>query len=162
MPEIDIFGFLDGASAWWWVALALVLGAVEVMTFTYFLLWLTLGAATVALMLFVAPATAGTTQAVVFALSALAYAVAGWALVRSGRMATSSDEPGLNRRAVQMIGRTAIVTGSFRAGVGSVEVDGVHWRARLERGPDGVTPEPGSALSVRGVEGAILLVAPEG
>ena len=40
--QVDLFAFLDGASPWWWVAFAAALGAVEMLTFTYFVLWLAL------------------------------------------------------------------------------------------------------------------------
>ena len=47
MVELDLFACLDGASPWWWIALALGLGAIEIVTFTYFMLWLGLAAFTV-------------------------------------------------------------------------------------------------------------------
>ncbi|MCL5777814.1 NfeD family protein [Limibaculum sp. FT325] len=159
MPQVDLFAFLDGASAWWWVALALALGAVEVVTFTYFLLWLSLGALTVAGLLFVVPDATGTTQVLVFAVATLVIAMAGWGWLRLRQRADSAPGTGLNRRAAQLVGRTAVVSGPFRAGVGMVEIDGVSWRARLA--PDAghaSEPAPGSLMRVLAAEGATLLV----
>jgi membrane protein implicated in regulation of membrane protease activity len=57
-----------------------------------------------------------------------------------------------------MIGRQAVVTGDFAAGVGWVEVDGVRWRARLA---DGAMPPPaGTTISVSDADGMTLVVAP--
>lgn len=159
MPVIDLFAFLDGASAWWWVALALGLGAVEVVTFTYFLLWLALGAATVAALLFVSPAASGTSQVVVFALATLVYAIAGWAWLKARRSGDTVTEGGLNRRAAGLVGRTAVVSVPFRAGVGKVEIDGVAWRARLASGTEDPPPDAGAVLRVAATEGTTLVVA---
>jgi membrane protein implicated in regulation of membrane protease activity len=158
MPETDLFAFLDAASPWWWVALALALGAIEVVTFTYFMIWFALGALTVAGLLFALPATSGTTQVVTFALSTLVYAMAGWAWLRARRRGDSAPEGGLNRRAAQLVGRNAIVSAPFRAGIGTVDIDGVSWRARLSGAAGAVTPPAGSLLRVHGAEGATLLV----
>lgn len=159
MPAIDLFGFLDGTSAWWWVAFALALGAVEVVTFTYFLLWLSFAALTVGGLLFLAPETTGTTQVLTFALSALVYTVAGWAWLRARRSGGATDGGNLNRRAAQLVGRVGVVAGPFRAGVGTIEIDGVGWRARLSGNLDrDAQPGPGSLMRVLGAEGTTLLV----
>ncbi|MDT8344108.1 MAG: NfeD family protein [Thermohalobaculum sp.] len=157
-PATDLFAFLDAASPWWWVALALGLGAIEVVTFTYFLIWFAFGALTVAGLLFALPATSGTTQVVTFALSTLVYAMAGWAWLRARRRGDNAPEGGLNRRAVQLVGRSAIVSAPFRAGIGTVDIDGVSWRARLSGAAGAVTPPAGSLLRVLGAEGATLVV----
>jgi len=161
MSGVDLFAFLDGASAWWWVALALALGAVEVMTFTYFLIWLAIAALTVAGLLFAAPETSGTVQITVFALSALVYTVAGWAWLRARRSSDSVPGAGLNRRAAQLVGRVGVAAGPFRAGIGTVEIDGVGWRARLSDDASRTPPPgPGSLMRVIAAEGVTLFVTP--
>lgn len=154
----DIFGFLDGISPWWWVALALALGAIEVMTFTYFLLWPALAAATVAIALFVSPAMSGTTQALTFAILTLVYAVVGWVALRRIRASGGEATSGLNQRSARLIGRRAEVEGRFSGGLGWVHVDGERWRARLSDAA-GALPEPGSELEVTGAEGMTLIVS---
>ncbi|MFQ5566184.1 MAG: NfeD family protein [Paracoccaceae bacterium] len=161
MLNFDLFAFLDGASPWWWIALALGLGAIEIVTFTYFMLWLGLAALTVGIGLAMFPAMPGTSQLLTFALLSILYCVIGWAYVRQ-RKPTDGD-PALNRRSAAMIGRQAVVTGAFSAGVGWVEVDGVRWRARLAD-PDGggEPPAAGTTMSVASADGMTLIVAPAG
>jgi membrane protein implicated in regulation of membrane protease activity len=62
-----------------------------------------------------------------------------------------------------MVGRQAVVTGAFSAGVGWVEVDGVRWRARLADGADDAEPpEAGATMSITDADGMTLIVAPAG
>lgn len=148
----DLFGFLDGASPWWWILLALILGVFEVLTFTYFMLWLAMAAATVGVALWAVPGMSGSSQVLIFALAALIYTVVGYYYVK----ARKDREPrtGLNERSAAMIGRSAVITSRFSAGIGWVEVDGVRWRARLAHG----TPVPGEGdvMNVTGAEGMTL------
>ncbi len=160
--DFDLFAYLDGASPWWWIALALGLGAIEMVTFTYFMLWLGLAAFTVGIGLAMFPAMPGTSQLLTFALLSVLYTVIGWVFVR--RRQPKDGDPGLNRRSAAMVGRQAVVTGAFSAGVGWVEVDGVRWRARLAE-PDGggaEPPEAGATMSIADADGMTLIVAPAG
>lgn len=152
----DIFAFLDGASPWWWIAFALALGAIEIVTFTYFMLWLGLAALSVGLALMAMPDLSGSAQLLGFGLCALIYTGVGWGWVR--RYQGADDAPGLNRRAAALIGRQAVVAEPFQAGLGRVDVDGVRWRARLAEGAE--SPAEGSVLTIRGAEGTTLLVTP--
>ena len=164
MVQFDLFAFLDGASPWWWIALALGLGAIEMVTFTYFMLWLGLAAFTVGIGLAMFPAIPGTSQLLAFALLSILYTVIGWVYVM--RRQPKEAHPGLNRRAAAVVGRQAVVTQAFSAGVGWVEVDGVRWRARLAGpdpdGGDAAPPEAGATLSITDADGMTLIVAPAG
>ena|GEM_PF-377148 len=164
--QFDLFAFLDGASPWWWITLALGLGAIEIVTFTYFMLWLGLAAFTVGIGLAMFPAMPGTSQLLTFALLTILYTAIGWVYVR--RLQPKDAHPGLNRRSAAVIGRQAVVTQTFSAGVGWVEVDGMRWRARLA-GPDeggagdgAKPPETGATMSITDADGMTLIVAPAG
>jgi len=154
--DIDLFAFLDGASPWWWIALALGLGVIEMLTFTYFMLWLALAAFTVGIGLAMFPSMPGISQLLTFALLAILYTAIGWAYVR--RRKEKDDHPALNRRSNAMVGRQAVVTEPFAAGVGWVELDGVRWRAKLANGAP--APEAGATMSVSSADGMTLIVAP--
>ena len=156
MLDFDLFAFLDGASPWWWIALALGLGAIEIVTFTYFMLWLGLAAFTVGLALAIFPAMPGTVQLLSFALLSILYTAIGWGYVR--RRQADDAHPGLNRRAAAVVGRQGIVTGAFSAGMGTVEVDGIRWRARLA--DDAATPETGATVRISAAEGMTVVVEP--
>ncbi len=162
MLSFDLFAFLDGASPWWWIALAFGLGAVEIVTFTYFMLWLGLAAFTVGVGLAMFPAMPGTSQLLSFALLSILYTVIGWVYVM--RRKTKDALPGLNRRAAAVVGRQAVVTQAFSAGVGWVEIDGVRWRARLANSDGGGAepPQAGATMSISSADGMTLIVAPAG
>ncbi|MEM7506163.1 MAG: NfeD family protein [Pseudomonadota bacterium] len=146
-----MFSFLDGISPWWWVAFALALGALELVTFSYFLLWLALAAVSVAGVLVVAD-LGGTSQVALFAICALVYTLVGYAIVKK-RGPSEQDGP-LNNRAAALIGRKAVVAGPFQADMGPVEVDGIRWRGRLA--PGTTTPAEGEELEITATEGMLL------
>ncbi|MEL6476208.1 MAG: NfeD family protein [Pseudomonadota bacterium] len=146
-----LFGFLDGASPWWWVALALTLGAFELMTFSYFLLWLALAALATGGALWLGPEMSGMLQVALFAFLSMALTAIGYVFVK--RRAPEEVETGLNNRTAALIGRKAVVAGPFEADTGPVEVDGIRWRGRLASGP---TPEIGDVLEITGADGMLL------
>ena len=158
MLEHDIFAFLDGASPWWWIALALALGAVEIVTLTYFMLWLGLASLTVGLALVFVPDLPGRTQVLSFGLLAIFYTGIGWMYLK--RMQPRDEHTGLNRRSAAVVGRQGIVTGAFKADVGWIEVDGVRWRARLAEGAQ--APESGAPVKIVSAEGMTVIVAEPG
>ena len=146
-----IFTLLDGISPWWWVALALALGALELTTFSYYLLWLALAALSVGGALWVSPGLSGMGQLGLFAVLAVVWTVVGYLVVQ--RRAPEEVETGLNNRAAALIGRKAVVSAAFEADIGSVEIDGIRWRGRYD-GAD--RPEPGDVLEITGAEGMTL------
>lgn len=154
---MDLFAWLDGASPWWWVVLALVLGAAELLTFTYFLLWIACAALTVGVLLSLLD-IGGVWQLTIFAVLGILYTLAGWVLFP--RLRGQSEGAGLNERSARLIGRQAVVRSAFTAGVGAVEVDGVRWRARLAPGVE--DPGVGAVIAITGAEGMTLVVARPG
>lgn len=152
---MDVLAWLDGASPWWWVALALALGATELLTFTYFLLWLAFAALAVGLALFLFDLS-GVWQLALFAIVGIAFTLGGYVVFP--RMRGEGEAAGLNERSSRLIGRQAVVRGAFTAGIGLVEIDGVRWRARIAGGAE--TPVEGAIVSVNGAEGMMLIVAP--
>ena len=156
---MDMFGFLAGASPWWWVALALALGVIEVLCFSFFLIWPGLAALAVGLVLWIFPELSGTAQLLGFAVLSAVFTLAGRWLVLNRPGATAAPE--LNNRAAQMIGRSAVIVDGFlEGGMGNVEIDGIRWRARMPQGSG--QPAPGNVLNVAGAEGMVLILSPKG
>lgn len=154
MTEFDFFSVLDGASAWWWIALAIALGAVEILTFTYFLIWIALAAMTVGLAMVAFP-LGGQEQVVAFAVLSILYTFSGRFVLSKGRQ-TPSDTPGLNRRSEQLIGRKGKALSDFENDEGLVVIDDVRWRARLAIGQI----QKGDSLVVIDAEGMQLICEP--
>src|SRR6188508_2419781 len=97
------FDGLLGISPWWWVALAILLAAVEMVTVTTVVVWAALAALVTALALWAAPGMGGAVQVALFAALSIAFTLAERGLV--GRFGRQEDVGHLNRRAAQIIGR---------------------------------------------------------
>jgi len=154
MTEFDFFSALDGASPWWWIALATAIGAVEMLTFTYFLIWIALAALSVGLAMAAIP-LGGQEQVITFAVLSILYTVLGRFMVRKMRQ-TPSEKPGLNRRSEQLIGRKGKALSDFENDEGLVIIDDVRWRARLAIG----SIQKGESLVVIDAEGMQLICEP--
>jgi len=149
------FDGLQGISPWWWVALAILLAAVEMVTVTTVVVWSALAALVTALALWAAPGMGGAEQVALFAGCSIAFTFAGRALV--GRYGKQEEVGHLNRRAAQIVGREAVVD-RFDHGEGQVIVDGMPWPARLEEGA--ATPAVGERVRIVSVDGIVVRVRP--
>jgi len=152
---MDMLVFLEGLSPWWWVAFAVALGAVEMLTFTYFLIWLSMAAIGTAVALGVSPSLSGGAQTGIFAALSVIFSIAGrwWQL---NRKAAPGIVPGLNRRSERVIGRSGKAIDNFENSEGTIIVDGVRWQARLISG----SVAAGQAVTVIDADGMTLLCEP--
>ncbi|MEM8753316.1 MAG: NfeD family protein [Pseudomonadota bacterium] len=155
MQEFDLLAWLDGASAWWWIAFAVGLGAVEMATGTYFLLWIASAAAGTGVALLFVSDMSGAAQLVVFAVLSIVFVAAGM-VWRAKRPAPMNEGPPLNARARLAIGRSGTAVAAFVGGEGAVMVDGVRWRARLADAAE-PAPEAEQPLKVVDVDGSTLI-----
>ncbi|MEM6488769.1 MAG: NfeD family protein [Pseudomonadota bacterium] len=162
MPfNLIVFAFLNGISPWWWIALALVIGVIELTIMSTYLIGPALAAATVGVALMIEPSLSGTAQVGILAVSVLFYGGVAYLLAR--RYRAQQDGSGtLNRRGAELVGREAVVETAFTGGIGRVTIDGVGWRARLDKpgAPPATAPKPGDPIQVTGLDGATLVVAP--
>lgn len=152
MPFLD---FLEGLSPWWWVALGFALGAVEMATGTYVLIWFALAAFEMALLHWLMPGLSGEAVVVLYAVLAMGTTFAGRAAMQRLAPAQPPREV-LNRRGAELVGRSARVL-EFEAGSGVVEVSGMRWRARW---PEGMKARAGERVRIVGAEGMELIVQP--
>jgi membrane protein implicated in regulation of membrane protease activity len=142
--------FLQNLSFWDWLGLGTVLLILEVFGAGGYLLWMGVAAAAVGVLTFVLPAMAWTVQFLLFAVLSVMTAVYWWRRQRT--VNRPSDQPGLNMRGQELIGRTFIVHDAIVEGRGKIKVgDGV-W---IVTGPDTLV---GSQVRVIGQDGAILRV----
>ena len=74
---MQILEFLNGISPWYWVAFALALGALEMATFSFFLIWPALASLIVAILLAASPELSPAVQVSVFAIGAIFLTFAG-------------------------------------------------------------------------------------
>ena len=148
-----MFSFLDGISPIWWFAFALVLGAVEMVVPSTFLLWPALAALAMTAAVAIWPDLSGELQVVSFAILSLASILIGrWTMSRWNLGKTSDIN--LNDPAARVVGRMAEVV-SFEGPEGSVVINGTIWQARWSSGQQA---SPGEKVRIGGAEGSTLLV----
>ena len=133
----------------WWILAGLLL-ILELTAPAFFFLWLGIAAAAVGLILLVFPAIDFETQLILFAICSIV-SVLAWRKYRETRP-IKTDQPNLNRRGHQYIGREFSLNDPMINGVGKVTVDDSTWRVK---GPD---LPAGTHIKVTGVDGVIFTV----
>ncbi|MBE1208019.1 NfeD family protein [Aminobacter carboxidus] len=119
---------------WNWMLLGFILLCLEIFAPGVFLLWIGIAALIVgaaSLLLWDAAFWTWQVQVLVFLVLALAAAYVGKKIVRDRE--TASDQPLLNRRGAQMIGRTATLSEPIKEGRGRIKLGDTTWRVS---GPD--------------------------
>lgn len=145
-----MMAWLDQIVFWhWWIFAGLLL-ILELTAPTFFFLWLGIAAAAVGLILMVFPSIDLETQLILFAIASVV-AVLAWRKYREARP-ISTDQPNLNRRGQQYIGRVFSLSVPIINGVGKVTVDDSTWKIK---GPD---LPAGTHIKVTGVDGVVFKV----
>ena len=134
----------------WWL-LALVLIGAELVVPGFFMLWIGIAAAVMGVILALLPEISFVAQAALFALLALVSCFVYWRFVRRA-LNEPSDQPRLNRRAEQHIGRRYVLETAIVNGQGKARVGDSLW---LVEGPESPV---GATIEVVGVDGATLRV----
>jgi membrane protein implicated in regulation of membrane protease activity len=145
--------WLEQIVFWHWWIFAGVLLILELTITMFFFLWLGIAAAAVGLILLVFPGLSVETQLVLFAVTSIV-AVIVWKKYREARP-VKTDQPNLNRRGHQYIGRVFTLEEPIINGEGKVTVDDSTWRVK---GPDLPT---GATIKVSGIDGVIFSVKQE-
>jgi membrane protein implicated in regulation of membrane protease activity len=138
-------------SNWFWWAVAVLLFALEALLPGTFMLWLGFAAIGTAIVHFLVPGLNPTVQWFVFALLSLIAVGIGW-YIRKRHPPAVSDQPMLNRRADQLVGRVFALESAIVDGRGRVKIDDAFWAVQ---GPDLAV---GTRVRVVAVEGISLRV----
>lgn len=141
--------------AGWWLAIGIGLVIVEMLTGTFFFLFLGIGALLVAALVWTL-GIGGLAQGVVFGISAMVAAGAWWKLRPNpdDRIEQLAGGAGLNNPNARFVGRETDLAEAIRGGEGRVRLDDSLW---FVTGPD---LPAGSRVRVVGVQGAKLRVEP--
>ena len=146
MPS-DLFGQFG---AWLWFAVAVALFILETIVPGVHFLWFGVAAGIIGALALAVP-MAWTWQIILFSLISF---VTVFMVRRSGWGDNAkTDEPVLNVRGAQYIGRTVVVEEAIRNGRGRVRVGDSVWAAEGEDAP------VGARVEVTGVNGIVLVVA---
>ena len=136
----------------WWL-LALILIGAELLLPGFFLLWIGIAAAAMGVVLMLLPPQSLLAEAMLFAALSLVSCFLYWKFVRRA-LTEPSEQPLLNRRAAQFIGRRYVLDTAIVNGQGKARVGDSQW---LVEGPE---LPAGATVEVIGVDGATLKVQP--
>jgi membrane protein implicated in regulation of membrane protease activity len=144
--------WLENLVFWhWWIIAGLLL-ILELMAPSFFFLWLGIAAAATGFLLLVFSSMPVELQLVLVSVLSI-ISVLAWRKYREARPATS-DQPNLNRRGRQYIGRVFTLDQPIENGVGKVTVDDSTWRVK---GPD---LPAGTHVRVEDIDGVVFVIAP--
>lgn len=136
---------------WSWLILGAILLVVEVLAPGIFMLWFGL-AAMITGLITLSFSIGPQMQLITFAATSLIIVLAGRKLFTGGESET--DQPNLNKRGDQLIGKTYQVTTAIKHGSGKIKIGDTVW---LVSGPDA---EAGSSVRVTAIDGNRLTVEP--
>jgi len=139
---------------WDWLALAVFLLIVELLAPGMFFLWMAQASLVTGLLLFFFPVMGWEIQVLIFSV----FTVVGIVYARRffKRHPTVSDQPLLNRRTAQYIGRIFTLDQPIVNGQGKIKVDDSTWKIRGEDCP------AGTRVKVVGADSVVLIVEKTG
>jgi membrane protein implicated in regulation of membrane protease activity len=138
---------------WWhWLVLAMLLLIVEILAPASFFIWIAFAAGAVSLVTLFADSLSWQMQFILFGVLSIVSVLAGRSWFKHRPI--KSDEPQLNQRGEQYVGRTLTLHEAISDGFGSVNVDDTRWRVQ---GPD--LPS-GASVKVISVDGTVFTVEP--
>jgi inner membrane protein len=143
---------MEDASFWHWWALGGLLVIIEALAPGYMFLWFGAAAGLVGLVLMIWPALGFSIQLLIYACLLILCAF-GWRWYRRVRPVVT-DQPDLNRRGAQYVGRRFGLVAPIVNGRGRIEVGDSSWAVA---GPE---LPAGRIVEVTGVDGAVLQVRP--
>lgn len=150
--DAGLFIWIETLSPWWWVALGIGLGALEMVIASFVLIWPAMAAILMAIILWVAPELRGELQVTLFAILSIALMVSGRGYLR--KFGDGEPETNLNNRTEQMIGKQATVV-DFALGSGHIELNGLRWNAEWA---DGQSAEVGQVVKIIAADGMSVQV----
>ena len=142
--------YLQHLSYWDWLGLGTLLLILEVFGAGGYLLWVGIAAASVGVLTFIFPGLDWTWQFLLFGLFSVLSAVLWWRRQRDSLK--TSDQPGLNQRGSELLGRQFSLHEPIIAGRGKIKAGDTLW---LVIGPD---LPVGSPVRVIGQDGVLLKV----
>jgi membrane protein implicated in regulation of membrane protease activity len=144
---------LNNLQAWHWALLGISLLILEIIAPGIFFMWMGLAAGLVALLGWLVTDLSWQVQVLAFAGLSIITVIIGrkWLNPRSA----DSEEPTLNRRGEQYIGRVFTLDQPIINNEGKIRVDDTTWKIR------GADCNAGSRVRITGVDGVVLLVSCE-
>ncbi len=143
--------WLDKIVFWHWWILAIVLMCIELFAPAAFFIWCGIAAAIVGLIVLILPAMSWEIPFLLFAILSVVSVLVGRKYLQQ-RGAMESDQPMLNRRGEQYVGRVFTLNEPVVDGTGRVQVDDSSWRI------EGQDMAAGVRVKVVAINGSALKV----
>ncbi len=134
-----------------WAVFALVLFALEVMAPGAFMLWLAFAASAVLVIVWAVPGLSFLLQAVLFVVLGVASILIYRKWFR-GNDDAPTDQPTLNRRTDQLLGRVVVLQSAIERGSGRVQIADAYWTV------SGADLPVGTSVRIVGADGMTLMV----
>jgi len=144
--------FLNDMVFWHWWVIAIVLIVVEISTGSMFAMFIAIAAAIVGVIAMVIPEMAWSSEFVIFSVLSLA-SVVGWHYYRKAHPPGDTDQPSLNKRGSQYVGRVFTLEEAIVNGVGKIKVDDSTWKVVSEK-----DLKKGDKVKVTALDGVVLEV----
>ena len=141
---------LENLTNWHWFILAVILFVLEVFAPGAFFMWIAIAAAIMGLILSLFTGITWEYQLLIFSILSVASLFA-WRKI-AGQHTTQTDQPQLNRRGMQYIGRMFTLDEPIVNQQGRIRVDDTTWKIQ------GEDCDTGSTVKVIKVDGTVLLV----
>jgi inner membrane protein len=141
---------LQDATYWHWWVLGVVLIILEIISPAVFFLWMGISAGMVGVLVLLFPSMGWELQMLLFAVFSVASIVFWRNYLKTHP--TESDQPKLNRRGEQYVGRLFTLKEPVVNGFGKIRVDDSTWKIA------GADCPAGTKVRVTGVDGVILEV----
>jgi membrane protein implicated in regulation of membrane protease activity len=141
---------IEQVGYWHWWILAVALMILEMFAPGAFFLWLGIAAAVVGGIVYLAPDLGWENQLLVFSVLSVVSIIVWRKFFKT--TPEDTDQPSLNRRGHQYIGRVFTLDEAIHNGTGKIRVDDSTWKVRGEDCPEGTQVE------VTGLDGTVLLV----
>ncbi len=151
---LDQLTNLEQLTYWHWFVFAALLLSFEMLVPGVLFMWLSIAAVATGLILLAFPEMGWETQFLAFAVLSIASVVSGRAWVKSHP--TPSDQPNLNIRGAQYVGRSFVLDEAIENGTGKLVVDDTMWKIAGDDVP------AGARVRVTGMDGQTLTVEMEG
>ncbi|MAZ76783.1 MAG: hypothetical protein CMH31_05725 [Micavibrio sp.] len=144
--------FLDQIVFWHWWVVAIVLIVVEMSTMSLFALFIAIAAAIVGFLAWIMPELSWAGEFILFSIFSLV-SIVGWHFYRKARPQKATDQPALNKRGHQYVGRTFTLGAPVENGVGKIKVDDSTWKVEAEE-----DFKKGDKVKVTALDGVVLKV----
>lgn len=141
---------LSSINFWHWLIVAAVLLSVEMMIGAYYFLWMGIAAAIVGGIMYFMPSLPWLTQVIIFTVLSLGSFILFKKYQK--RNPVVSDQPALNKRGQQYVGRVFTLNEPIVNGIGKVKVDDTTWKV------SGEDREAGAKVRVVAVDGTVFKV----